>query len=285
MNRRRFLASVLALVVAPLRPAPAAVEHRKGDYAVDVAILYGMFTLHLEGTVDEVVDRAAGRYDVTLRGEGGRIANRVDCHGILRDGRWSPTRSTSWFLVAGRQSCTDLAYDYGARTAEYHYRGETFLLRRVRVADDVVSLPAEPVDDAVSAVLNYGDGRWAPEPDGSLRTRVVRRRRPSSEGPDSVDPLYRAEVVPLVLKIHPDPETHKSTALFDLSGFSSWAREDRPARIVFGADRRPELVASSLILGTSVIISMGGLARAPQPPRRSERPGRAATLLDGFRLS
>ena len=60
----------------------------------------------------------------------------------------------------------------------------------------------------------------------------------------------------VALKIGPDPESKKPTALFDMRGFSSWAREDRPARIVFGADRRPELIASSLILGTSITINL-----------------------------
>ena len=258
MNRRRFLASLLAVMVAPLPPAWAAVEPRKTDYAADVAILYRLFNLQLKGTFDEGIDRAAGRYAVTISGEGGRIANRIDCHGVLRDGRWAPTRSTAWFQVVGREARTALVYDYAARTAEYHYRGETFLMRRVRVADDVVSLPAAPVDDAVSAILNYADGRWAPEPDGSFRTQVIRRRRPANEGPDDVDKLYRAELLPVVLKIGPDPDSGKPTALFDLSGFSSWSREDRPARIVFGADRRPELITASLILGTSVSIHMGG---------------------------
>jgi hypothetical protein len=41
-----------------------------------------------------------------------------------------------------------------------------------------------------------------------------------------------------------------------MRGFSSWAREDRPARIVFGDDRRPELIASSLILGTTITIQL-----------------------------
>ena len=280
MDRRRFLAFLLSVMTAPLTPAFAAVEPRKTDYAADVAILYRMFALQLKGTLDEVVDRVAGRYDVTISGEGGRIANRIDCHGVLRDGRWAPVRSSSWFQVVGRESRTSLAYDHAARTAEYHFRGETFLLRRVRVADDVLSLPAAPVDDAVSAILNYADGRWAPEPDGSFRTRVIRRRRPANEGPDDVDKHYRAELVPLVLKIGPDPESGKPTALFDISGFSSWAREGRPARIVFGADRRPELITASLILGTSVDIRLGGLERAPQTPRRSERPGTAVALLD-----
>ena len=71
-----------------------------------------------------------------------------------------------------------------------------------------------------------------------------------------MDKVYRAEFIPLVLRVVADPESGKPTALFDMSGFSSWAREDRPARIVFGADRRPELIESSLILGTSVTIRL-----------------------------
>jgi hypothetical protein len=215
-----------------------------------------MFTLQLRGTIDEVVDRAAGRYDVRISGEGARIANRIECQGVLRDGRWCPLRGTSWSQVVGRQTRTRVAYDWDARRAEYHYRGETFLMRRLRAADDVVSLPPGPVDDALSAILNYADGRWAPDPDGGLRTRVIRRRRSATEGPDDVEDLYGAELVPVVLRIGPDPQSRKPTALFDISGFSSWAREDRPARIVFGADRRPELITTSLMLGTSVTIHL-----------------------------
>jgi hypothetical protein len=247
------------LVSAALWPwtrAWAAVESRKGDYAADVAILYRMFSLRLAGTIDEAVDRAAGRYDVTIHGEGGSIANRIECHGTLREGRWCPTKSASWFQVVGREARTELTYDWTARTAEYHYRGETFLLRRVRVADDVVTLPSGPVDDAISAILNYAEGRWAPDGDGSFHTRVIRRRRRANEGPDDVEQVYRAELLPVVLKIGPDPESRKPTALLDMRGFSSWAREDRPARIVFGPNRRPELITSSLILGTSITINL-----------------------------
>ena len=260
MKRRQFLTLPLALALAPLGGAWAAIEPRKGDYAADVGILYRVFSLYLTGTMDEAVDRALGRYDVTINGEGSRIANRIESHGVLRDGRWAPTRTTSWFRVVGRESRTELVFDYAGRTAEYHYRGETFLLRRLRVAEDVLTLPGTHVDDAVSAILNYADGRWPGEADGALRTQVVRRRRPANEGPDDVDKLYRAELAPLVLKVGPDPETGKPTARFDLSGFSSWARADRPARIVFGPDRHPELISSSLILGTSVTIRLRTIA-------------------------
>ena len=256
MNRRLFLTLPVALVVAPLGRVFAAVAPRRGDYAADVAILYRAFTLHLAGTMDESVDRATGRYDVTISGEGSRIANRIQSQGVLREGRWAPTRVTSWFQVVGRESRTTLVYDYAAGKVEYQSRSETFLLRRQRVAEDVLPLGSGHVDDAISAILNYADGRWPAEADGSFHTRLIRRRRRSNEGPDDVDKVYRAEFIPLVLKVGPDPESGKPTARFDMRGFSSWAREDRPARIVFAPDRRPELIESSLILGTSVTIRL-----------------------------
>ena len=61
-------------------------------------------------------------------------------------------------------------------------------------------------------------------------------------------------LVPFVLRTTTDSATGRATALFDLTRFSSWAREDRPARIVFGPDRRPEAITTSLMLGTSVDI-------------------------------
>jgi hypothetical protein len=66
----------------------------------------------------------------------------------------------------------------------------------------------------------------------------------------------RAELVPFELKVAPDPETGKASARFDLTRFSSWAKKSEPARIVFGADRRPEVITSSMILGTKVTIRM-----------------------------
>jgi hypothetical protein len=151
-----------------------------------------------------------------------------------------------------------VTYDYKRRLAEYHARGETFLMRRLRVVDDVVALPVgATIDDAISASLNFRDGYWTPRADGRLQTNVVRRRRSENEGPDEVAQTYRAELVPLELKIEPQPETGKPSALLDLSRFSSWARESRPARIVFDDERRPALITGSMILGTSVTIRLG----------------------------
>jgi hypothetical protein len=85
----------------------------------------------------------------------------------------------------------------------------------------------------------------------------VRRTRRPDEGPDDVEKAYRAEVVPFVLRVQPDPQTGKMAASFDLTRFSSWARESEPARITFGPDRRPETITASLMLGTSVIVRLG----------------------------
>jgi hypothetical protein len=85
----------------------------------------------------------------------------------------------------------------------------------------------------------------------------VRRRRSDNEGPDDVAGSYRAELLPLELRIEADSETRKPSALLDLSGFSSWARRDRPARIVFDEQRRPALITGSMALGTSLTIRLG----------------------------
>src|SRR2546425_3600980 len=235
LSRRQFLTLPLALVIGPLADAAAEMEQRRAGYDADIGILYNALSLELVGTVDETVDRAAGRYQVTAIGQGARISNRIESRGIRRDGRWTPLQASGWFQVAGRESRSDVTYEWDRRVIDYHFRGETFLLRRLRVADDRVSVPdGLHVDDVISAVLNYADGLWRPEPDGAFHTHVVRRRRPENEAPDEVQRYYRAEIVPFVLKVAPDPETGKPTAQFDLSRFSSWGSEGRPGRIVFG---------------------------------------------------
>lgn len=264
ITRRRFLALPLTLLLAPvvLHPGPrgrawAQAESRKASYAVDVGILYGLLTFHMDGALTEAVDRATGRYDVKLAGQGDGIANRIESRGIIREGRWTPRETHGWFSVMGRESRSDVTYDWTRRTIEYHFRGETFLLRRLRVADDLVPVPETVhVDDAISATLNYADGRWTPQADGSFQTHVIRRKKAESEGPDEVQASYRAELVPFLLKVAPDPESGKPAALFDLTRFSSWAKRSEPARVTFGPDRRPEVMTMPMILGTSVKIHL-----------------------------
>ncbi len=254
VSRRHFLTVPVALVLAPWARAWAEVQARNASYTADVGILYDLLTFHVAGTVLESVDRAAGRYEVTIAGQGARIANRIESHGRLLGGRWAPVRTSASFQVVGRDTRSHVAYDWERRTIDYHARAETFFLRRVRVVDDTVAIPpGRHVDDAVSAMLNHADGQWPAGPDGRLHTFVVRRRRSEREGPDDVERSYRAELVPFTLSLSTDA-SGAATAQIDMTRFSSWARADQPARVVFGPSRRPSLIASSLILGTSIAI-------------------------------
>jgi len=255
LSRRAFLLWPAGFVLAALLRPSSALEPRRAGYTAQVAILYGALRFEMSGVIEESLDPGAGRYEVHAVGQGTEISNRIESRGVLRDGRWAPTRTHALFRVYGRESRSDVSYDYGRLTIEYHSRSETFFLRRLRVADDTLAIPGgTQVDDVISATLNYADARWTPQADGALTTQVVRRRRGAREGPDDVEAAYRAELVPFALKVSGDPESKKPTAWFDLTRFSSWARESEPARVVFGADRRPELITSSLILGTSVTI-------------------------------
>lgn len=258
ISRRHFLALPVALLLTRGR-AHGALEQRTGTYAVDVGLLYGALSFHLDGAITEHRDRSAGRYEVTIAGQGPGLMNRIESTGILEAGRWTPVRTSAWFVVYGRETRTAVTYDHVRRTVSYWSRGETFWLRRLRLVDDVVPIPeGTRVDDAISAALNYADGQWAPEADRTLETHVVRRRRAPAEGVDDVAPRYRAELVPLRLRLEPDPATGKASALLDFTRFSPWARESEPARIVFGPDRRAETITAPLMLGTSVVIRIAG---------------------------
>jgi hypothetical protein len=259
VDRRQFLTLSFLLFLGTSGEALGQAERREQGYDVDVSLLYSALTLAQAGKVYELVDRASGRYEIRAEGEGTRMGNRIVSQGVRRGGRWAPLHSTAWFKVVGRESNSELVYDYERRTVHYRFRGETFFLRRLRLADDTVAMPeGSHLDDVMSAVLNYSDRAWPLDNDGVYRTHVVRRRRPENEGPDDVQRFYRAEIVPFELGVRPDLATGKQSASFDLTRFSSWASESQPGRVVFGSDRRPETVTAPLILGTSVNIRFKG---------------------------
>ncbi|HWC03938.1 MAG TPA: hypothetical protein VHF87_14370 [Methylomirabilota bacterium] len=257
LGRRTLLGMALAWVLVPSRRASAESESRRGTFSARATMLYGAFRFEESGTIHESIDRTAGRYEVRITGHGPSMSTEIESTGTLRAGRWAPLRFTDRFVVYGRESRLDIAFDHARRLVQYRGRSETFLLRRLRVTDDDVSVPAGVhVDDVVSATLNYAEARWPPESDGRLVTRIVRRERIRGERPDDAAGRYRAELVPFELRVGPDTDG-RATALLDLTRFSSWAREDEPARIVFSADRRPEAITASLILGTSLAIRFG----------------------------
>jgi hypothetical protein len=263
LSRRAFLGTALAWVIGRPGRAAGEVDARKGSFAARASILYGAFRFEESGVIDERIDRVGESYEVRISGRGHEMTTDIESTGTLRDGRWAPLRFTDRFVVYGRESRLEITYDYARRAIQYHGRSETFLLRRIRTTDDTVAVPAGMhVDDVVSATLNHAEGRWAPEADGRLATHVVRRRRSPGERPDDAERRYRAEIVPFALQVGTDAGGRAMAAL-DLTRFSSWAREDEPARIVFGTNRRPETITATLMLGTSLTIRIeSGLAVA-----------------------
>lgn len=267
IDRRQFLTLGVAGAIGALVPlgagtrataAPAgAGETRKSTYEVAAAILYGALRYRAAGTIEEHVDRGAGRYEVKIAGQGTGLANRSEAAGVRQGERWVPVRSASRVSVAGREGRSRIAYDYERRAVAYQARSETFFLGRVRTVDDVVPIPAGVhVDDVVSALLNLGDGVWRPEA-GALQTRMVRRQRVADDGPAEVDRTFRAEIVPVRLAVAPAPGGGRTEALFDLHHFSTWALPRHPARLVFGPEGRPELITARLMFGTSLTIRFG----------------------------
>src|SRR5438046_1452742 len=84
LDRRQFLTLPLKLFLAPLlvNTAPwrahAGPETRRTAYDVDVGVLWDAMTFHLPGALEEAVDRAAGRYEITALGEGSKIQHRAE---------------------------------------------------------------------------------------------------------------------------------------------------------------------------------------------------------------
>jgi hypothetical protein len=161
--------------------------------------------------------------------------------------------------LAGRESWLAITYDYGRGLVDYRAVGHTLLLGRRRQVDDVVPLPAgRLVDDAVSAGLNLAAGHLERDASGTYQMSILRRSRPPGEGPDDVTPgAYRVEVVPVRFRVEPDSRTGKLRAQVDMSGWSSWARPDQPAQLVFTPDRRLESIEARLLLGSTVTMRLG----------------------------
>ena len=258
LSRRAALLGLGSLVLGLAHPTrraaatPAAT--RTFDYRVDISMLFDLLRYFVGGTMVEEVDAHAGHYRVLISGSGAGVSTRIEARGLIDNGRYRPLELKSAHSFVGRPSSLSITYDYSRGLVDYHAVGHTLLSGRRRQVDDVVVLPpGQPVDDAVSAALNFAAGRLEKDPDGAYRMAVLRRSRPRGEGPDDVTPgAYRVEVVPVRFQVAPDPGTGKLIARIDMTGWSSWARADQPARLVFTAERRLESIESRLIWGSAV---------------------------------
>lgn len=257
LSRRQLLVALPAAFLLTRARAHAIEEARAVvAYKLDLSVLFNLITLSLTGTVTQEIDRRAGRYRVSMEGQGVGISTRTEASGIIREGRFKPLESRSVHMFRGRQNTTTTTYDYDRQRVELHAVSHTLLLGRRRQVDDTMALPpGRQVDDLISAELNFAADTFDRDSDGTYHTWVVRRSRADSEGPDDVSPDgYHAELVPLRFRPSPDGSTGRLTALVDITRFSSWARPDQPARVTFGADRRIESVQSALILGTTLSV-------------------------------
>jgi len=257
LSRRAFLAASLPLLAAPQaalaqasRQAPA---RQVFDYAVQVGVLFNLFTFALKGTVVKEIDPTAGRYRIRVIGEGDSIALHTEASGMIRQGRFTPVEIHSRSTIRGRESRLDLVYDHDRGTVDYHSVMHTFFLGRRRQVDDTLKLPTDRrVDDLLSAELNFAANVLEQDPDGTYRTVIVRRSRPDDEGPDDVSASgYHAELIPLRFQAVPEGASGRLRAVIDITSFSSWARRSQPARVTFGPDRHLESLETKLILGTT----------------------------------
>ncbi len=236
-SRRAFLAASLPLLAIPRAAFAEDSARQVFDCSVDVGVLFNLFTFALKGTVVKEVDRTAGRYRVTMIGEGNSISVHTEASGIIRQTRFMPVETHSHSTIRGRE----------------HSVMHTFFLGRRRQVDVTLKLPADRrVDDLLSAELNFAANVLEQEPDGTYRTFIVRRARPENEAPDDVSASgYRAELVPLRFQVTPGDVPGRLNSLIDITSFSSWARSNQPARVTFTADRHLESVQTKLILGTT----------------------------------
>jgi len=261
LSRRQLLAALPLGLLFGLRRAHALEDGRSAfGYQLDLTVLFSFLTLSLSGTAVQEIDRRAGKYRVTMEGQGTGISTRTEASGIIRDGRFKPVETKAVHHFRNRENTSTTSYDYARQRAEIHAVTHTLLLGRRRQVDDVLAIPpGRHVDDLISAELNFADNTLDHDPDGTYQTWVVRRARADNEGPDDVAPDgYRAELVPLRFRTSPDPTTGGLTAMIDITRFSSWARSGQPARVTFAPDRQLASVQSVLLYGTTLNVRVTG---------------------------
>jgi hypothetical protein len=266
ISRRAFLAASLPLLASPraaLAQFPAQAPAKQVfDYSVDVGVLFNLITFALKGTVVKEIESTPARYRVSMNGEGDNISLHTEASGVIKRGRYVPVELHSHSTIRGRESQLDMLYDHDRGTVEYHSVMHTFFLGRRRQVDDTLKLPPDRrVDDLLSAELNFANNMLERDPDGTYSTFIVRRARPDNEGPDDVSASgYRAELIPLRFQAVPEGASGRLRALIDITSFSSWARQDNPARVTFGPDRHLESVDTKLILGTNFKVRVAAVA-------------------------
>jgi hypothetical protein len=265
LTRRGFLGLTLSLLRSPGWASDRGTLRQAFAYELRLDVLFGLITLTLRGQAVEEVDRSAGRYRVTIAGEGSGASVTSERRGIIRDGRFLPLEGRTSNTFRRRESWLAIEYDHDRRFVDYHSVSYTLVLgRKLEVHDRVPMPPDRPVDDFVTTVLNFRTGMLERTGAETFRTFVVRRARHEREGPEDVSSApYRAEIVPLSFTASPDGGSGRHVALVDISAHSPWARAGEPARVTFNPDRRLESIQAPLALGSSLDVQVRVVASPP----------------------
>src|SRR3990172_2838961 len=115
LTRRAFLAASLPLLASPRATLGAAPARQIFNYSVDVGVLFNLITFALKGTVVKEIDHTAGRYRVSMNGEGDSISLDTEARGMIRKGRFMPVEIRSNSTIRGRESRLDMLYDHDPR--------------------------------------------------------------------------------------------------------------------------------------------------------------------------
>jgi len=234
------------------------VAHTAALTRVDVSLLLlAPLTYRIDETFAESVDKAGGRYEVAVTGEGGRdppIRIRIG-PGLCARVRWAPLRTQSFFFREGggssslQRSQVRLPLATGPTITS---RARHSFFRRLRVVDRYRPRMPEGRPQSTNAIKRDAqlpaDKLWAgPQSDGNLSTHNHPRRKgsPATEGPDDVSKRdTRPSWFPFTLKrprVGRGLRAKPGGAIRSSSRFSSWGEARiKPAQITFGVDRRPE---------------------------------------------
>ena len=172
LSRRQLLAALPAAFLLRRGLAHAAEQGRTViAYKLDLSVLFNLISFSLTGTVAQEIDRRAGRYRVTMEGQGPGFSTRTEATGVIREGRFKPLESRSVHVFRGRQNTSTTTYDYDRQRVELHGVSHTLLLGRRRQVDDTMALPAgRQVDDLISAQLNFAGNSLDRDSDGTYHT-------------------------------------------------------------------------------------------------------------------
>ena len=244
LSRRQLLAALPLGLLFGLRRAQALEDGRSAfGYQLDLTVLFSFLTLSLSGTAVQEIDRRAGKYRVTMDGQGTGISTRTEATGIIRNGRFKPVETKASIHFRNRENTLHHQLRLHPPAGRYSTRSPTPFCSGGGARSTTCWHPRGPPrgrPDLGRAQLRRRHARAGP--DGTYQTygraprparqrragRCLARRLPRRAGTAALPGRAR--------RGHRPADARSSTS----RGFSSWARAGQPARVTFAPDRHLE---------------------------------------------